>query len=92
MKVPIFLSSILLAALSLVAACGGGDDGPTDEELKTGLQIMVLQPDEVPEGLQGLGSSFSDNTQAASGLGGGPTKEKLDSWAAPRLQQRLPDR
>ena len=79
MKVPILLTSILVAALAITTACGGGDDGPTDEELQQGLQIMVLQPDEVSEGLQSLGGSFADNDQAASGLGGGPTKEQLEA-------------
>ena len=80
MKAPILLTSILVAALAITLACGGGDDGPTDEELQQGLQIMVLQPDEVPAGLQSIRSEFADNDQAASGLGGGPTKEQLEAW------------
>lgn len=79
MKAPILLTSILVAALAITTACGG-DDGPTDAELQQGLQIMVLQPDEVPEALQSIRSEFADNDQAASGLGGGPTKEQLEAW------------
>ena len=78
-RAPILITSILVAALAITAACGG-DDGPSDEELQQGLQIMVLQPDEVPEGLQSIRSEFADNAQAASGLGGGPTKEQLEAW------------
>jgi hypothetical protein len=78
-KAPILLTSILIAALAFTTACNG-DDGPTDAELQQGLQSMVLRPDEVPEGLQSIRSEFADNDQAASGLGGGPTKEQLEAW------------
>lgn len=72
----------VLAALPvlLIAGACGGDDGPSDEEIQQALQIMVLQPDEVPEGLQSIGTSFADNEQASSGIGGGATKEQLDEW------------
>jgi len=72
---------ILVATLSFSAACNGGDDGPSEEELQQGLQLMVLQEATIiPLGLQGLGGSFADNDQAASGLGGGPTKDQLETW------------
>jgi hypothetical protein len=41
---------------------------------------MVLQKEDLPEGMQPIGSSFSTNEEAASGLGGGPSKEQLDQW------------
>jgi hypothetical protein len=68
------------ALLLVLTACNGDDSGPTAEEIRLALQSMVLQQNEIPEGLENLGGSFSDNAQAASGLGGGATKEQLDAW------------
>jgi hypothetical protein len=64
----------------IVTKAGGGDDGNSADDLQEGLQMMVLQPGDIPEGLQSLGGSFADNEQASSGLGGGPSKEQLDAW------------
>jgi hypothetical protein len=78
---PQLLLAASIAVLALLTACGGDDDdGPTQEEIQQALVSMVLQPNEIPEGLESLGSNFADNTQAATGLGTGPTKEQLDAW------------
>ncbi|MFQ5471929.1 MAG: hypothetical protein ACE5FA_03445 [Dehalococcoidia bacterium] len=53
----------------------------TDEEgLQDVLPGLVLQADDLPEGLEPLGGSFSTNAEAAGGLGTGPTKAQLDEW------------
>ncbi len=79
---PALLALMLL--LSIAAACGGDDDGggstSTGDPFHTVLATMVLQIGDVPEGMQSLGTSYANNEQAASGLGGGPTKEQLDAW------------
>jgi len=82
MKLRFGLAAALLL-LPLAAACGGGDDkggGGGDDAFRQVLSTMVLQITDVPKGMQSLGSSFSTNEDAASGLGGGPTKEQLDAW------------
>jgi hypothetical protein len=66
--------------LLVLAACGGDDEGPTNDEIRLALQSMVLQQADIPEGLANLGGNFADNAQAASGLGSGPSKEQLDAW------------
>jgi hypothetical protein len=68
------------AAALLAGACGGGGDNQAGENLRLGLQSMVLQADDLPQHLQSLGGSFADNEAAASGLGAGPAKEQLDAW------------
>ncbi len=71
----------LALALIVAAACNGDDgDGNGSDDTEATLQLMVLQPDEIPPGLASLGGSSSDNEEAASGLGSGPTKEQLDAW------------
>jgi hypothetical protein len=58
-----------------------GDPAALDEEqLREKLAAMVLQVEDVPEGLQSLGGSYSTNEESASGLGAGPSKEQLDEW------------
>ncbi len=74
------LAAALLLLLPLAAACGGDDNGGGDDAFRQVLSTMVLQISDVPKGMQSLGSSFSTNQDAASGLGGGPTKEQLDAW------------
>jgi hypothetical protein len=74
------LPAAFVAAALIVSGACNGDDGPSDEDIEQALQAMVLQPSDVPEGLQSVGGSFADNAQAASGLGGGPTEEQLDAW------------
>jgi len=71
------MAALLLAPLA--AACSGGD-GNGDEAFRRVLSGMALQITDVPAGMQSLGSAFSTNEDAASGLGGGPTKEQLDAW------------
>lgn len=70
----ILLASLLV--LAVAAACGGSGGAP----VRQALPLMVLQREDVPEGMQTLGSSFSNNEEAASGLGGGPGKAQLDQW------------
>jgi len=41
---------------------------------------MVLQPGEIPAGLQPLGNEFSTNAETISGIGLGPTLEQLEKW------------
>ena len=65
--------------LSLAVSCKGGD-GNKDVDLRQGLQAMVLQQIDIPEGMQSLGPSFSTNAEAAGGLGGGPTEAQLNAW------------
>lgn len=63
------------------ASLNEGDPATLEEQaLQDMLTAMVLQPEDVPEGLQNLGGSFSTNEQSASGLGSGPSKEQLDEW------------
>lgn len=62
------------------ALAEGDPEALTGDELEQALIGMVLQAGDIPEGLQSLGGSFSDNEQASGGLGGGPTKEQLDEW------------
>ncbi|MCH8815282.1 MAG: hypothetical protein IH957_09345 [Chloroflexi bacterium] len=53
----------------------------TDEDgLQDVLPDLILQFEDLPEGLQPLGGSFSTNAESASGLGTGPTKAQLDEW------------
>lgn len=53
----------------------------TDEDgLQNVLPDLVLQFEDLPEGLQPLGESFSTNEEAASGPGAGPTEEQFDTW------------
>jgi hypothetical protein len=74
----------MLLLVPLAAACGdddGGDDGAgTGDPFHRVLATMVLQIGDVPPGMQSLGTSYSTNEQAASGLGSGPTKDQLDAW------------
>lgn len=75
------LAALLLAPLA--AACGdddGNGNGNGDDAFRRVLASMVLQIDDVPDGMQSLGTSYSTNEDAASGLGRGPTKEQLDAW------------
>jgi hypothetical protein len=51
-----------------------------DEQLRDVLATMVLQVEDVPEGLEPLGGSYSTNEESASGIGAGPSKEQLDEW------------
>jgi hypothetical protein len=78
------LIAMLAASLLLViAACGGDDDDapdPDDQDLRDTMRTMVLQEEDVPDGMSVLGGEFSTNEQAASGLGAGATKEQLDEW------------
>lgn len=79
------LFSALTAALllaTLAVACGDDDDGNGngDDAFRQVLSRMVLQISDVREGMQSLGGSYSTNEDAASGLGGGPTKGQLDAW------------
>lgn len=68
-------------ALLLGLTGDGDDDGPTEEEaFRQVLASMVLQINEAPPGMQSLGTSFSTNADAASGLGSGPTEEQLNAW------------
>ena len=56
-------------------------DLETDEAgLQEILPGMVLQFEDLPEGMQPLGGSFSTNAESASGLGAGPTEAQLDEW------------
>ncbi len=72
-------TSVILLWLS--SACGGGASGTvTEEAARAALPAMVLQPEEIPAGLQPLGGEFSTNEDAVSGLGGGPTLEQLEQW------------
>lgn len=58
-----------------------GDPAELDDEaLRDVLSRMVLLFEDVPDGLQPLGGSYSTNEDSASGLGAGPTKEQLDEW------------
>lgn len=58
-----------------------GDPATLDDEaLREVLDDMVLLFEDVPEGLQPLGGSYSTNEESASGLGAGPSKEQLDEW------------
>lgn len=41
---------------------------------------MVLQPNEIPPGLQPLGSEFSTNADTISGISSGATLEQLEKW------------
>ena len=41
---------------------------------------MTLQREDVPLGLASIGEEFSTNTEAVSGLGGGPTLQELEGW------------
>lgn len=60
---------------------GEGDPaGLDDTALRDMLTGMVLQPEDVPEGIQSLGGGFSTNEDTAGGVGGGPSKEQLDEW------------
>jgi hypothetical protein len=87
LKILLALLAMLLL-VPLAAACGGDDDDGGDDGASTGdpfhrvLATMVLKISDVPPGMQSLGTSYSTNEQAASGLGSGPTKEQLDAWAA----------
>lgn len=71
-------AAVLAACLvmALAAACGGSGGTP----VRQALPLMVLQREDVPPGMQVLDSSFSTNEEAASGLGGGPSKAQLDQW------------
>lgn len=51
-----------------------------DEQLRDVLATMVLQVEDVPEGLEPLGGSYSTNEESARGIGTGPSKEQLDEW------------
>ena len=80
---PALLLTMLL--IPLAAACGGDDDDGsgstgTGDPFHQVLATMVLQIDDVPQGMQSLGGSFSTNADAASGLGSGPTEAQLDAW------------
>lgn len=79
------LSALLVALLLAVLAVACGDDdgngnGNGDDAFRQVLSHMALQISDVPEGMQSLGAEYSTNEDAASGLGGGPTKEQLDAW------------
>lgn len=78
MKLLLGVSALFLALF--LAACGGNGGNGGDEAFRRVLASMVLQSGDVPQGMQSLGSSFSTNEEAASGLGGGPSKEQLDAW------------
>ena len=80
---PALLLTMIL--IPLAAACGGDDDDGngstnTGDPFHQVLATMVLQIDDVPQGMQSLGGSFSTNADAASGLGSGPTEAQLDAW------------
>src|SRR3990172_7967710 len=80
---PALLLTVIL--IPLVTACGGDDDDGRDstgtgDPFHQVLATMVLQVDDVPQGMQSLGGSFSTNADAASGLGSGPTEAQLDAW------------
>jgi len=76
------LTLTVLAALLIAAACNGGDDDDTEVTGETGsatpttleaqLAGILLQDDEIPEGLQGSGLAFSTNEDLA-----GPSQEEL---------------
>ncbi len=69
------LSAALLAA-AIIAACGGG--GLSVQE---GLQRMVLQASELPEGLSAGDESFTTNDDlAAASADPGERKAMLESW------------
>ena len=75
----LLLIAAALLLLPLAVACGdGGKEG--DDAFRRVLSGMALQITDVPAGMQSLGSAFSTNEDAASGLGGGPSKEQLDAW------------
>lgn len=77
------VAALATASMLAAAACGsdgGGSVDPGDPELRATLRMMVLQEEDVPDGLAVLGGEFSTNEQAASGLGAGATKEQLDEW------------
>jgi len=82
----LFPALLLTTILILLAAACGGDDDDGNGSTGTGdpfhqvLATMVLQIDDVPQGMQSLGGSFSTNADAASGLGSGPTEAQLDAW------------
>jgi len=80
---PALLLTMIL--IPLATACGGDDDDDngstnTGDPFHQVLATMVLQIDDVPQGMQSLGGSFSTNADAASGLGSGPTEAQLDAW------------
>jgi hypothetical protein len=84
MRFVLFFS--LFALFASASACGGDDDGGGDDTptaavsptvtrdpLQAGLASVLLQDEDVPEGLEGSGLNFSDNSQVA-----GPNQAELE--------------
>jgi len=70
---------LLIAAFA--ASCGGGGDAVTEEQARALLPRMVLQPEDVPEGLEQAGEQFTTNEQLAGpGIGVRPGIEKIEEW------------
>jgi len=76
------LSSVLVvSAFAVMAACGGDDGEPMDEEARGLLEQAVLTVDDLPAGLQRASASFSTNKDVAEAqLNPGEELAKLERW------------
>jgi hypothetical protein len=75
------LGAVLLGA-AVLAACGGnGSGGEIDSSLEEALRAMVLQPEDLPEGLERADESFTSNDDLISASADQEvTRERLERW------------
>lgn len=77
---PAIEALVLQQAEHMQDAIDSGSLATDEDGLQDVLPDLILQFEDLPEGLQPLGGSFSTNAEAASGLGTGPTQAQLDEW------------